>query len=161
MRHEVIERANVEQPGGEPRVTEVQLGRSHQPLSDVREPRPKPNDEKARLEQRDPLLCGGARDSRVGTERGEIERLSDPSCSEPYEALKLIQVADLHQFAKIPRYIGLEVVAQSDRGIELVCVDPRVEAGEQEVVGRSSPTRPTQLGDRERKKMKQCGAARE
>ena len=133
MNLKALGRANPQQIAQEAGVQEVQLGALDQPLAEISVVRPQERHDETRLEDRKPSPGGGMGNSRVVSEGGQIEQLTVSAGAQPDKAAEGFDVTDVDDLSNVAFHVGSIIVAKPLLWIEVLVVDPGVEASEEGV----------------------------
>ena len=115
--------AHADEPGSEPGIAEVELGRLDESLVEAGEPRAHQKHQVAGLEHGEPRLGGDAGDAGVRRERGDVEKLADPPGTELDEALKSGEILNVEDLPYIPLQVSADVILEPDGGIDPPVMD--------------------------------------
>ena len=126
---EVVGSAHADEPGSEPGIAEVELGRFDEALVEIGEPRADQKHQMAGLEYGQPGLGGDAGDAGVRRERGDVEKLADPPGTELDEALESGEILDVENLPHIPLQVGADVILKPNGGIDRAVMDRRKKTG--------------------------------
>ena len=126
---DVVGSAHADEPGSEPGIAEVELGRLDEAFVQVGEPRTDEENEVAGLEHGQPGLGGDAGDAGVRRKRGDVEKLADPPGTELDEALKRGEILNVENLPHIPLQVGADVILKPNGGIDRAVMDRREKTG--------------------------------
>jgi len=113
MDGQMVRTLDVQQPGGQPAIIEVKLGRLDQPLSEILVVRPQQENNIAGFKDGYPAQGNVVGDAAVGRQGGKIEELARTAGAHPKELLERAQVPDIEDIADVPFEISQDIVRVS------------------------------------------------